>query len=99
MNNIMFFFVEKTPGTCVQHQTSQIKSSWSCLEEYKNVNKCQRFLLQHPRQAQWRNQEKTALKFLKQNRNVNIVVNDTDTNIGPACTDQENVKKESKRQL
>ena len=35
------------------------------------------------------NQEKTALKFLKQNRNVNTVINDTDKNVGPASADKE----------
>ena len=45
------------------------------------------------------NQEKTALKFLQKNKNVNVVINDTDKNVGPACADKESVIKESKRQL
>ena len=45
------------------------------------------------------NQEETAWKFLKQNRNVNTVIHDTDKNVGPACAGKEDVIKESKRQL
>ena len=41
MNNKMFFFVEKTPGTFVREKTFRIKSSWSCImmEKYKKQNK------------------------------------------------------------
>ena len=45
------------------------------------------------------NQEKTALNFLQENKNVNVVTNDTDKNVGPECADKESVIKESKRQL
>ena len=38
MNNKMLFFVETTPGTFVQNKSFRIKSSWNCMEEYKNVN-------------------------------------------------------------
>ena len=38
LNNKMFFFVEKTPGTFVREKSFRIKSSWNCMEEYKNVN-------------------------------------------------------------
>ena len=39
MNNKMFFFVEKSPGTFVRDKTFRIKSSWNCMEEYNDVNK------------------------------------------------------------
>ena len=45
------------------------------------------------------NKEKTALKVLQQNKNVSVVINDTDKNVGPACADKEDVIKESRRQL
>ena len=36
---------------------------------------------------------------MQKNKNVNVVINDKDKNIGPACADKESVIKESKRQL
>ena len=45
------------------------------------------------------NKEKTALKVLQWNRNIDVVIKDTDKNVGPACTDKEDVIKESRRQL
>ena len=45
------------------------------------------------------NQEKTALRILQKNKNIDVVINDTDKNVGPACADKEDVIKESKRQL
>ena len=35
----MFFFVEQTPQTFVRDKTFQIKKSWSCIDEYRIVNK------------------------------------------------------------
>ena len=78
------------------------------MEEYNNVNEfCFNvrdrldYIFQNTmgmkRSQNMSNQEKTALKFLKQNRNVNTVINDTDKNVGPACADKEDVIKESKR--
>ena len=37
------------------------------------------------------NKEKTALKVLQQNKNVSVVINDTDKNVGPALADKEDV--------
>ena len=45
------------------------------------------------------NQEETALRILQKNKNIDVVINDTDKNVGPACADKEDVIKESKRQL
>ena len=45
------------------------------------------------------NKEKTALRLLKRNRNKNVVINDTDKNVGPATADTTQVIEESKRQL
>ena len=39
MNNKMFFFVENSPGTFIRDKTFRMKSSWSCMEEYNDVNK------------------------------------------------------------
>ena len=83
------------------------------MELLGGIQKRQQFLLQRPRQAQWcflRNNgnEKivndvqpgdSGIEILKQNRNINSVINDTDKNIGPACADKEDAIKESKRQL
>ena len=110
MNNKMFFFVENTPGTFIRNKTFWMKNSWSCMQEYYNVNKfCfdvrdrlgevfQR-TMGMKRAQNMSNQEKTALKFLQKHKNVNVVINDTDKNVGPACADKESVIKESKRQL
>ena len=43
------------------------------------------------------NQEKTALRILQKNKNIDVVINDTDKNVGPACADKEDVIKKSKR--
>ena len=110
MNNKMFFFVEQTPGTFVRDKTFWIKNSWSCMEEYRNVNNfCNdvrdrldvvfQNKMGMPRAQNLSNQEKTALKFLQKNKNVNVIIINTDRNIGPACADKESVIKESKRQL
>ena len=45
------------------------------------------------------NKEKTAMRLLQHNKNIDFIINDTDKNIGPACTDKEDVIKESRRQL
>jgi hypothetical protein len=45
------------------------------------------------------NQEKTALRKLRLNKNVNVVINDTDKNVGPACADKTEVIEECRRQL
>ena len=110
MNNKMFFFVEKSPGTFVRDKTFRIKSSWNCMEEYNDVNKfCFNVRdrldivfqknLGTKRSQNMSNKEKTALKVLQQNKNVSVVINDTDKNVGPACADKEDVIKESRRQL
>ena len=110
MNNKMFFFVEKTPGTFVRDKTFRIKSLWSCAEEYNNVNRfCYdirdrlNVLFQSTmgmkRSQNMSNQEKTALRKLHLNKNVNVVINDTDKNVGPACADKTEVIEECRRQL
>ena len=45
------------------------------------------------------NQEKTALRILHRNKNVDVVINDTDKNVGPACADKDDVINECTRQL
>ena len=44
------------------------------------------------------NKEKSALRILQRNKNIAVVINDTDKNVGPVCADKD-VIKESKRQL
>ena len=80
------------------------------MEEYNDVNKfCFNVrdrldtvfqkILGTKRSQNMSNKEKTALKVLQQNKNVSVVINDTDKNVGPACADKEDVIKESRRQL
>ena len=45
------------------------------------------------------NQEKTALRILHRNKNVDVIINETDKNVGPACADKDDVINESTRQL
>ena len=45
------------------------------------------------------NQEKTALRILHRNKNVDVIINDTEKNVGPACADKDDVINECKRQL
>ena len=45
------------------------------------------------------NKKKTALRILQHNKNIDVVINDTDKNVGSACADKEKVIIESKRQL
>ena len=45
------------------------------------------------------NKEKMASRVLQHNKNIDVVINDTDKNVGPACADKEKVIIESKRQL
>jgi len=45
------------------------------------------------------NQEKTALRILHRNKNVDVVINDTDKNVGPACAGKSDVINECTRQL
>jgi len=109
MNNKMFFFVEKTPGIFVD-KTLRIKSKWNCAEEYKDVNDfCYNIrdrlngLFQNTmgmkRSQNMSNQEKAALRNLHLNKNVNVIINDTDKNVGPACAEKTDVIKECRRQL
>ena len=41
------------------------------------------------------NQEKMTLRILQKNKNIDVVINDTDKNVGPACADKEDVIKDS----
>ena len=86
MNNKMFFFVENTPGTFIRNKTFRMKNSWSCMQEYYNVNKfcfdvrdrldeVQR-TMGMKRAQNMSNQEKTALRILHRNKNVDVVIND-----------------------
>ena len=110
MDNKMFFFVEYAPGTFVRDKTFRMKSSWSCMQEYNSVNKfCfdvrDRLdeVFQHTmgtkRAQNMSNQEKTVLRILHCNKNVDVIINDTDKNVGPACADKDDVINESTRQL
>ena len=45
------------------------------------------------------NQEKTALRILHCNKNVDVIINDTDKNVGPACADKDAIINECTRQL
>ena len=45
------------------------------------------------------NQEKTALRILHRNKNVDVITNDTDKNVGPACAGKNVVINECTRQL
>ena len=110
MNNKMFFFAEASPGVYVRDRKFHVKSTWSCEENYADVNNfCWnvrdnlRTLFESKvgikRAQNLSNREKTALRLLKLNRNKSVVVNDTDKNVGPASADVEQVITESKRQL
>ena len=80
------------------------------MEEYKDVNKfCfdirdrldgvfQR-TMGMKRAQNLSNQEKTPLRILHWNKNSNVIMNDTDKNVGPACADKDDVINECKRQL
>ena len=110
MNNKMFFFVENTPGTFIRNKTFRMKNSWSCMQEYYSVDKfCfdvrvrldevfQR-TMGMKRAQNMSNQEKTALRILHRNKNVDVVINDTDKNVGPACAGKNDVINECTRQL
>ena len=80
------------------------------MEEYKNANKfCSdvqdrldevfQKTMGMTRSQNMSNKEKTALRILQRNKNVDVVINDTDKNVGPACADKEKAIIESKRQL
>jgi len=85
------------------------------MQEYYNVNKfCfdvrDRLdeVFQHTmgmkRAQNMSNQEKTALRkkiqrILHRNKNVDVVINDTDKNVGPACAGKNDVINECTRQL
>ena len=110
MNNKMFFFTEKTPGTFIRDKHFRIKNYWSCPSEYQNVNNfCYNVrdwldeLFQNTlgtkRSQNMTNKEKTALRLLHRNKNVKVVVNDTDKNIGPSYADKTDVITECRRQL
>ena len=100
MNNKMFFFVEKTPGTFVRDKTFPMKNSWSCMQEYNSVNKfCfdvrdrldevfQR-TMGMKRAQNMSNQEKTALRILHRNKNIDVVINDADKKCWPCMRWQE----------
>ena len=109
MNNKLFFFVENSPGTFIRDKTFRMKSSWSCMEEYNDINKfCLTFrdkldeVFQHAmgmKRAQNMSNQKTALRILQRYKNTNVVINDIDKNVGPACADKDNVINGSKLQL
>ena len=79
-----------------------MKSSWSCMQEYNDVNKLcfdvrdrldgvfQRTMGMN-RAQYMSNQEKTALRILHRNKNVDVIINDTDKKVGPACADKDDV--------
>ena len=37
------------------------------------------------------NKEKMAIRLLQRNKNIDLVINDTDKNVGPACADKDDV--------
>ena len=79
MNNKMFFFVEKKPGTFVRNKAFWMKSSWNCMEEYKHVNNfCFNVrdsldgifqqTMGSKRSQNMSNKEKTAMRLLQRNK-------------------------------
>ena len=43
------------------------------------------------------NKQETSLRILQRNKNIAVIINETDKNVGPACTDKEKAITESKR--
>ena len=80
------------------------------MEEYRNVNKfcfdvrdrldgVFQESMGIQRSQNMSNKEKTTLRILQRNINNDVVINDTNKNVGPACADKKAVIKQSKRQL
>ena len=66
-------------------------------EEYKNINTFVITCRQHYDVFQKKNGNENIIKFVQprkmalsilQNQNIDVVINDTDKNFGPACTDK-----------
>ena len=79
--------MEKKPGTFVRNKTFRMKSSWNCMEEYKHVNNfCFNVrdrlevifqqTMGSKRLQNLSNKEKTAIKLLQCNKNIDVVIND-----------------------
>ena len=43
--------------------------------------------------------KKQHCEFLHRNKNIDVIINDTDKNVGPTCADKDDVINESTRQL
>ena len=110
MNNKMFFFVEKKPGTFVKDDSFRIKSNWVAPMEFNDVNTFCWNVREHLRilfesrisfgkSPNLSNKEMSTLRKLRREKNKKLVINDTDKNVGPACADKDDVIKECKRQL
>ena len=110
MNNKMFFFVEKKPGTFVKDDSFRIKSNWVAPMEFNDVNTFCWNVREHLRilfesrisfgkSPNLSNKEMATLRKLRREKNKELVINDTDKNVGPACADKDDVIKECKRQL
>ena len=80
------------------------------MEEYNDVNKLCSDVWDRPDEVFQRtmrmkraqnlsHHEKTALRILHYNKNINVIINDTDKNVGPAYADKDDVINECKRQL
>ena len=77
--------MENAPGTFVWDKTFQMKSLWSCMQEYNDVNKfCfdvrdrldevfQR-TMGMKRAQNMSNQEKAALRILLRNKNAKVII-------------------------
>ena len=70
-----------------------------CFDVQNRLDKVFQRTLGMKRAQNMSNQEKTALRILHLNKNVNVIINDTDKNVGPACADKDDVINECTRQL
>ena len=88
MNNKMFFFVEKSPGTFVKDVNT---FCWNVREHLQTLFKSRISFGKSPNLS---NKETSALRKLKVEKNKKVVINDTDKNVGPACADKEKIIQE-----
>ena len=96
MNNKMFFFVEELLSVIKLFGSKIHGTAW------RNTETSTNFVLTYETgstkysKKQWErkdrkkmpNKEKPALKSLQRNKNIAVVINDTDKNVGPVCADK-----------
>ena len=70
-----------------------------CFDVRDRLNEVFQHTMGMKRAQNMSNQEKTALRILHRNKNVNVIINDTDKNVDPACADKDDVINECTRQL